>query len=244
MDPQIVNVYDLPSARNVCNQLLREAVHHPQFSLAHVIMAPQGISLLHTHARMQEVYLVLKGGGILYVGDRVMEVQERAYARIPVNRAHKLHNVSPLNLEHLVVAVPPFDPQDVQLERDFGLKQSTERFVLNRSPIKALDGAWVYELLSDEECRDLGLSLAWGQLKGERKAVPHYHELSEEWYYIVSGRGKIKLGKSEQEVQQGSLIHIPKTVIHGLENRSSASLEVVCIACPPYIPSDFIPVKE
>ncbi len=246
MDPQVIDVYRLESAPNVCNQHLREAISLERFSLAHVTMLPSSSSLLHRHSRMQEVYVIVKGEGLLYCGDEVIAMGEGSYKVIPPNTPHKLHNAENVCLEHLVIAVPPFDPTDVELLADVEKKPSTSRFVFeDREPITARDGATIYELFREEEKAVLGLSLALGRLGGKKKALTHHHNVSEEIYYVTARRGKVRVGALESDIRPGSLVYIPKGVVHSLENtvfhdHHGLDLEVLCIACPPYANDDFI----
>jgi len=86
----------------------------------------------------------------------------------------------------------------------------------------------------------LGLSLARGFLPPQRRAIPHHHDISEEIYYVVSGSGRIRVESIEGEINPGTLIYIPKSAVHALENTSDVDLEVLCVASPPYRDDDFI----
>ena len=44
-EPRLIDVYGLPTVDNVCNQILREVISLPKFSLAHVIMGEGNVSL-------------------------------------------------------------------------------------------------------------------------------------------------------------------------------------------------------
>ena len=110
---KLIDVYELPTADNVCNQILREVISLPKVSMAHVTMNPGNVSFWHQHSKMSEIYFVLEGDGILYYGDKSIKAEKGAYLMLPPKMPHKLRNTGNSNLEHLVLAIPPFDPNDV-----------------------------------------------------------------------------------------------------------------------------------
>ncbi len=239
----LIDVYGLLPVKNICNQILREVLSLQKVSIAHVVMNAKNISLLHKHSRTTEIYYILYGNGILYHGDNASQVEDGACLIIPPETPHKLQNTEKTTLEHLVFAIPPFNPEDLFLlnELDKIKEPHPKVFDNNIMPITAKDGAFIYELLSEEERRMNGVGLAEGVLMPQRKAISHFHEKSDEVYYIISGKGKIKIRDSISEIKGGNLIYIPKRDIHGLENTSAyEELEVLCLSCPPYIEKDFI----
>ncbi len=241
MGSKFVDVYSLPPVPNVCDQILREVVSLPKVSMAHVIMDSGNVSLWHKHSRMTEVYFILEGEGILYHGSRAMRVRKGAYLVILAGTPHKLKNTGSTRLEHLVFAIPPFDPEDVILLDEKPEEFQEHEFRQEKEPITALDGALVYELMTPEERRKYDVALAVGILPRARKAIPHYHKKSEELYYIISGQGKVRIGEKEYPVKKGSLARIPVGVVHALENTSQdKDLEVLCVSSPAYTDGDFI----
>jgi len=240
-----IDVYDLNQVANVCNQILREVISLSTVSLAHVTMNPHADSLLHKHLNMDEIYYILNGEGFLHVGNRTILVQKGACVVIPKNTNHKLCNTSGHFLEHLVFASPPFNAKDVDLIDELNpipkIKPSHEEFKFNKVPFTARDGATVYELLSKKEQERYGFELAFGILETGKKAHPHFHNISDEFYYVISGNGTAMIGDSTIEAIKNRLIYVPKNTVHGLDNsKSSEPLEVLCLSSPPYVESDFI----
>lgn len=233
-----INVYDLPASGNICDQVLREVMTLNNVSFAHVTMQPGAVSLLHQHLAMSEVYVVLEGKGVLYAGNKAVEVTKGIHRLIPPKIPHMLQNVENSSLEHLVFAVPPFDPTDVHLVPDSETQYSFDYCKV--LPITAQDGALLYEFLSPQERSKLGIGLAFGILPPRKKATLHYHQKSEEVYYVVAGEGKLSLGSLTHEVQKGNVIHVPINTVHGLENTADKELEVLCLSCPAYRDEDFL----
>ncbi len=240
--PRFIDVYQLKTVYNVCNQNLREVISLPKVSLAHVTMDPGDNSLWHRHHRMYEIYFVLSGKGILYHGDMSTVAEKGTYVMIPPWAPHKLDNRGRSELEHLVLAMPPFDRNDIKrLKGSANAKARPERFRHGKPPVTALDGALVYELGTQAERNLLDVGLAVGFLQKGRKAKPHHHCISEEIYYVVRGRGKVMAGSRKFDVKKGSVVFIPRNVVHALENGSETDeLELLCISSPAYREGDFI----
>jgi len=118
-NPKLIDVYGLPTVDNVCNQILREVLSLPKVSMAHVTMKPGNTSLWHQHSRMSEIYFVLDGEGVLFYGNKSIIAKRGTYLMLPPKTPHKLRNTGNSDLEHLVFAIPPFDPKDVELLDDF-----------------------------------------------------------------------------------------------------------------------------
>ena len=239
---RLINVYDLPTVYNVCNQILREIISLPKVSMAHVIMEEGNVSLWHKHSNMGEIYFILEGEGILYQGNRSLKVKEDSYQIISKNTPHALENTGKSNLEHLVFAIPPFNLEDVEILNDSSSKDFiSEEFKYDKSPITALDGALIYELMNEKERKDLDVALAVGFLPQRKKAIPHHHLISEELYYVTKGEGKVKVGKQIFGVKKGSVICVPVNQTHALENESdSEELKILCVSSPSYTEGDFI----
>ncbi len=240
--PGLIDVYELPTVDNICNQTLREVISLPKVSMAHVIVKPGDESLLHQHSAMNEVYFILDGIGILYYNDQALEAKIGAYLLLPPKTPHKLRNTGDSDLEHLVLAIPPFNPHDVELLDDSHETEPEPRiFEYEKSPIAAPDGATIYELMSGDERKELDVALAFGFLPEEREAIPHYHGISEEIYYVVSGAGRVRLGDMNYDIKRGSVIRIPTNTVHALENKSKSEvLSILCVSSPAYREGDFL----
>ncbi len=242
--PTLLDVYELSVVNNICNQILREVISLSNVSMAHIIMNGGNVSLWHKHSKMTEVYFIINGNGILYHGNQALLVETGAYLVLPPNTPHKLRNIGKYDLEHLVFAIPPFDSNDVEILDDNITENITpKKFNYNKPSITALDGALIYELMDAEERKDLDVALAVGFLPPRRKAIPHYHHISEEIYYVTEGLGKVMVGEQTFEVKKGSVVYVPTNRVHALENRSdSEKLRILCVSSPSYTEEDFLKV--
>ena len=71
-------------------------------------------------------------------------------------------------------------------------------------------------------------------------AEVHVHEVAENIYYILQGRGIVELDGEKHLVEPHMVIHIPPGVRHGIFNTGLEDLVFVVVASPP---SDMPAVK-
>lgn len=231
------NIYELPVAENVCNQILREVVRNDSWSLAHVVMNPREESLLHEHQVMTEIYVITKGrGDLIQQGLRVQEVEPGDMIVILPNTPHKLINTGLTSLEHIVVANPPFIPSDVhELKNSLRWPRGT-RFPPHELVDFFVDGgrgvARRYE--------DLKISHALGWVMNNPKKVkpPHYHRETTEYILVVEGDGGIELNSEHREIKAGDWIEIPPFTSHALRNENSRHMVVLCTCYPAFREDD------
>lgn len=106
-------------------------------------------------------------------------------------------------------------------------------------PFIARDGAFIFELFKYSKFSIKNLSVATGFLKPGQKAIPHFHKISEEIYYVLSGKGKVRVANLKEKIKEGDAIYVPVKAIHALENASKIRpLKVLAISSPPYSDRD------
>ncbi len=64
----------------------------------------------------------------------------------------------------------------------------------------------------------------------------HYHRISDEVYYIHSGRGTMRLGDEYSDVAEGDIVSITRGTVHGLVKTGQDSLVIFIITSPPFDP--------
>jgi mannose-6-phosphate isomerase-like protein (cupin superfamily) len=69
----------------------------------------------------------------------------------------------------------------------------------------------------------------------------HRHEGAEQVYVIVTGRGRMIVGKAEQEVSRGTLVFVPPSTDHAIKNEGQEVLTFVSATSPPFGPDDLGP---
>jgi mannose-6-phosphate isomerase-like protein (cupin superfamily) len=118
--------------------------------------------------------------------------------------------------------------------------------VQNINAVKAFttkDGSEIRELLAHRNSCIRNQSLAEARLPPEKSTAPHYHELTEEIYYILEGRGVMLLGGESREVHTGDAIAIPPGATHSIANTGSGILKFLCCCAPCYEHEDTVLVE-
>ena len=64
----------------------------------------------------------------------------------------------------------------------------------------------------------------------------HYHEVSEEFYYLLEGAGVMEINGEEREVGPGDTILIPAGAWHQIE--ATEPMQFLCCCAPPYAHED------
>ncbi len=105
-------------------------------------------------------------------------------------------------------------------------------------PFVARDGALIFELFINTGIKITNMSIASGYLKPRQKALPHYHKTSEEIYYVISGSGKVRVGKTIEKIKEGEAVYIPIRAAHALENTRDSKMKILAVCSPPYQDSD------
>lgn len=110
-----IEVKKLPEVPNICEQILKEVWKSKDVSVAYVKMVPGNVSLSHKHGAFTELYYILNGKGIMWVGNEEFSVGKNTLVEVKPGVPHKLKNTGRSILEHLVVSTPAFNPEDLEL---------------------------------------------------------------------------------------------------------------------------------
>lgn len=102
------------------------------------------------------------------------------------------------------------------------------------------DGSEIRELLAHRNSSIRNQSLAEARIPAGRSTLEHYHPESEEIYYILSGRGKIRIEGEVKSVFPGDAIAIPPGKRHKLWNTGSVCLKLLCCCAPGYEHTDTV----
>ena len=55
-------------------------------------------------------------------------------------------------------------------------------------------------------------------IQGGRASNRHVHESEEQLFYILKGRGVLRVGEEEEEVREGDMIYLPPKIPHQITN--------------------------
>jgi mannose-6-phosphate isomerase-like protein (cupin superfamily) len=102
------------------------------------------------------------------------------------------------------------------------------------------DGSEIRELLAHRNSCIRNQSLAEARVAPGQRTTPHYHVKTEEIYYILAGRGLMRIGDDEQHVVAGDAIAIPPGQVHTILNTGEGVLTFLCCCAPCYEHDDTV----
>jgi len=102
------------------------------------------------------------------------------------------------------------------------------------------DGSSIRELAGPAWTRARNQSLAEATVEPGGATEEHYHPRTEELYYFVAGRGRMRLGGEEAEVRVGDCVVIPPGTAHKLFNTGTEKLVLLCCCAPAYSDDDTV----
>ena len=103
-------------------------------------------------------------------------------------------------------------------------------------PFITKDGSTIRSLLDASNAPVANQSLAEATLPAGTATDRHYHKRSEEFYYLLAGRGLMELDGEHREVGPGDAILIPAGAWHQI--RAIEPLRFLCCCAPPYAHDD------
>lgn len=106
------------------------------------------------------------------------------------------------------------------------------------------DGSEIRELLAHRNSCIRNQSLAEARLPPGATTTPHYHPNTEEIYYILTGRGRMRIGTETADVVPGDAIAIPPGQTHQIKNTGSEALVFLCCCAPAYEHADTVLVED
>lgn len=56
--------------------------------------------------------------------------------------------------------------------------------------------------------------------QGEQGVALHTHPNSDEWFFVVEGRGRVRIDRDEQDAEPGSIFHVPAGIVHRWQSGS------------------------
>jgi mannose-6-phosphate isomerase-like protein (cupin superfamily) len=87
------------------------------------------------------------------------------------------------------------------------------------------DGDIKVEVKSQYHCLKTITYVSLAKLQPTLSYEAHSHRDHEEVYYIISGKGSIKIGKEVANFRDGDIIYIPENVIHSITNEGDEMVD-------------------
>ncbi len=104
--------------------------------------------------------------------------------------------------------------------------------IATQSPFTTKDGSTIRSILDRTNAPVKNQSLAEATVPAGCATQRHYHRLSEEFYFILEGRGTMEIDGQAREVAPGDAIMIPPGAWHTIT--AHATLRFLCSCAPPY----------
>lgn len=105
-------------------------------------------------------------------------------------------------------------------------------------PYVTADGSTIREWAGPGYSPARNQSLAEATVPPGRSTLAHYHRRSEELYLFTAGRGRLRVGDEEREVEAGDCAVIPPGEVHQLRNSGDVDLVLICACSPAYSRED------
>jgi len=110
------------------------------------------------------------------------------------------------------------------------------RNLASQKPFTTADGSQIRSILDLSNAPVENQSLADARLPAGGVTKPHYHELSEEFYFILEGDATMEVAGETREVAVGDGILIPAGAWHQI--RTANGVAFLCCCAPPYSHDD------
>ncbi len=115
--------------------------------------------------------------------------------------------------------------------------------VINRNETTAFttkDGSTIREILAYRNAVVQKQSLAEATIPIGKQTEAHYHPVTEEIYYLLSGVGLMAIEEETQVVRPGDGIAIPPGARHQIRNIGAEDLVFLCCCAPAYEHDDTV----
>lgn len=106
----------------------------------------------------------------------------------------------------------------------------------NQKPFTTKDGSTIRSILDGTNAPVEKQSLAEASLPTGCATDRHYHKVSEEFYFLLEGKGMMEIDGKSQEVGPGDAVLIPAGAWHQIT--ASSDLRFLCCCAPPYSHED------
>jgi mannose-6-phosphate isomerase-like protein (cupin superfamily) len=106
----------------------------------------------------------------------------------------------------------------------------------SQKPFTTKDGSTIRSILDRTNAPVENQSLAEARVPAGNSTQRHYHKLTEEFYFILEGDGKMEIDGTGREIRVGDAILIPPGAWHQIT--AERELVFLCCCAPPYAHED------
>jgi mannose-6-phosphate isomerase-like protein (cupin superfamily) len=111
-------------------------------------------------------------------------------------------------------------------------------------PFTTLDGSTIREIAGPSWTPARNQSLAEATVRAGGRTAAHFHRRTEELYFFLAGRGRLRVGDDLRPVGRGDCAVIPPGTVHELVNDGPEPLVLLCCCAPAYSHDDTVLVGE
>lgn len=112
--------------------------------------------------------------------------------------------------------------------------------VEDAEPFVTKDGSTIREVAGAVSLPAVNQSLAEATVPVGAATDEHYHRVTEELYWFVSGTGRMRVDGEERDVRPGDCVVIPAGARHKLLNTGDEPLVLMCCCAPAYAHEDTV----
>lgn len=119
--------------------------------------------------------------------------------------------------------------------------------IINRkdtTPFITLDKSEIRELLAHRNSSIKNQSLAEATLPVGATTQEHFHKKAEEIYYVLQGKGKMRIEDEVRDVAVGDAIAILPGSRHKIQNTGKVPLVFLCCCAPCYEHEDTVLIEK
>ena len=102
----------------------------------------------------------------------------------------------------------------------------------------APDKAIIRELAASRNSSAKNQSLAEATIAAGDSVSEHYHKVTEEFYFILSGTGLMKINDEEEQVHPGDTVIILPGMRHKISNNGNTPLVLLACCSPEWTAED------
>lgn len=110
------------------------------------------------------------------------------------------------------------------------------RNLSSQTPFTTKDGSTIRSILDRSNAPVDQQSLAEAGVPAGGATARHYHQRSEEFYFLLEGEGTMEIDGEQREVGPGDAVLIPAGAWHQIQ--AATDLRFLCCCAPPYSDDD------
>jgi len=109
---------------------------------------------------------------------------------------------------------------------------------IDGAPVHERSGQSSYLLLAAGQFTSRNLAITWVDCPPGSSQPKHQHDVQEQIYVIIRGRGLMTVGDEVQELTEGTLVFVPPATPHTIRNASNEPMSYVSATSPPFDNAD------